>query len=475
MKEKIFYFQVVLLFIMPSLIYLINGKSLVFFEKENQFLLNDSSSIIQFFVYIISVILLILAYIIILKRNKKIFKDIKNLYYFIGIISIAFIVVIPFLSSDLFYYLGIGRLNSTYNQNPYYITITDYVTQNRIDFTQEKEDTMLIAGFLNSWSDTTVVYGPIWTIICSVFAKLSLGNVNLGILVFKIASIIVHLLNCCMIYKISKKRIFVLIYGLNPFILVEGIGNVHNDIYMVLFTLVSIYMLVKKNKILLSLLFLSFATNIKFVMILLLPLFIIFYLKNEKIKYRILGCIKYGLIFSFMFFIPYIFYMQDFSIFTCFLVQRDRYARSLYDYIYTLTQKNVITNFIKNLFLLVFIILYFIKCLKLLLKNNISFRLEMRNFLVIIFIFIFLLLTNFQAWYLCWLSIFIIWQKKNMIKFITIIQLTMLFSYGMFILIKWYNIADIAFFFTNIIGVLIAFWGYSFEVKRKLDCFKSNR
>ena len=33
-----------------------------------------------------------------------------------------------------------------------------------------------------------------------------------------------------LIYKITKKDLFVLLYGLNPFVLFEALVNVHNDI-----------------------------------------------------------------------------------------------------------------------------------------------------------------------------------------------------------------------------------------------------
>lgn len=41
--------------------------------------------------------------------------------------AIIFIAVIPFTCSDVFYYLGVGRLDSKYHQNPYYTTIKEFV------------------------------------------------------------------------------------------------------------------------------------------------------------------------------------------------------------------------------------------------------------------------------------------------------------------------------------------------------------
>ena len=51
------------------------------------------------------------------------------MFVWIIIISIVFIAVLPFMCSDVFYYLGIGRLAGTYGQNPYYVTINDFVEE----------------------------------------------------------------------------------------------------------------------------------------------------------------------------------------------------------------------------------------------------------------------------------------------------------------------------------------------------------
>lgn len=51
------------------------------------------------------------------------------MFLWIAIIALIFVAVLPFTCSDVFYYLGIGRINSTYHQNPYYITIKEFVEQ----------------------------------------------------------------------------------------------------------------------------------------------------------------------------------------------------------------------------------------------------------------------------------------------------------------------------------------------------------
>lgn len=236
-----------IIFAMPSLIYYIQNKTILNFEPYFKYLLTDSINRgSQTLAYIIILSMLTIAYLLILKNRKKLFHNAKKMFIFIVIIAIIFIAVVPFTCSDVFYYLGIGRLDGSYNQNPYYVTMKDFVESNN---NQEylEQDTVLQQGYVNDWADSTVVYGPVWTIICKMVATMSFGNIDIGLFIFKLVNVIIHLLNCYLIYKISKKKLFTLIYGINPFILIEGIACVHNDIFMILFILLSLYCLLKRK------------------------------------------------------------------------------------------------------------------------------------------------------------------------------------------------------------------------------------
>ena len=225
-----------ILYAIPSIIYYAINKTVLNFTEEFKFLLHNTNRTEQAIIYLIILIGLTILYFLIIKNREKIFKNVKRMYLFITVTAIMYVVVIPFMSSDVFYYLGIGRLNSKYHQNPYYTTIAEFV-ENEGNEELLQKDTVLQKGKQNVWSDTTVVYGPVWTFICSIFGTMSFGNVDIGLLLFKIMAVLLHILNCYLIYKITKKKIFVLIYCLNPFILLEGIASVHNDLYIITFVL----------------------------------------------------------------------------------------------------------------------------------------------------------------------------------------------------------------------------------------------
>ena len=162
---KILFIITSIMFAVPSIIYLMQNGTVLNFTKEFKFLLNDSDTLKQTAVYMLILISMTILYFLIIKRREKIFKNTKRMFIFIAIIAIIFIAVVPFTSSDVFYYVGIGRIDSTYSQNPYYTTIMDFVESgDNAKFLEN--DTVLLKGYRNFWTDTTVVYGPVWTLTC---------------------------------------------------------------------------------------------------------------------------------------------------------------------------------------------------------------------------------------------------------------------------------------------------------------------
>ena len=444
-----------ILFVLPSIIFLIKNKSVMCFTGDLEFcflLTNSISRKIQAAVYSVFLVIYIVLYYWILKKRNKLFKTEKSVYKLIFCIGFLFIFMLPFWCSDIFYYLGIGRLGGYYHQNPYYTDIRSFFDNNNIDLVK---DTLMQKGYMNYWSNTTVVYGPIWTIICSIVALLSFGSLDFGLLLFKIINLLIHMGNCYLLYKISKKKIFPLIYGLNPFILIEGIANVHNDMFVVFFMLLSIFFLVKKNNLLLSILPLALATDIKYFSILLLPVLVLYKYRDADIKTRIIKCIKYGCIYIVFVAIPYLIYIRDVNVFLGLVTQRERFSKGLYLTISMLVpDSGKLVYDLKNTALIVFAICYMINCITLLINKKIKFYKEMRSIYWFVVIFLFFLLTNFQPWYFMWLSVFMIWQKSIFMKLLIQMQILTLVANIVFLVGSESYTLGPAFFAIFVMGIV---------------------
>lgn len=421
-----------IIFAIPSIIYYLKNKTIFNFKSYYFFLSDAIRTDLQAIIYIIILSIITILYYLIIKNQDKIFKSIKEIIIYVGIAAIAFIIVIPFNCSDVFYYLGIGRLSNTYGQNPYYETITKYVNNNE---NQTQEDTVIMQANINDWANTTVVYGPIWTLICAGVSAISFGNIDLGLLLFKILNLIIHLANCYLIYTLSKNKKFTIIYGINPFMLLEGIMAVHNDIFVVFFILLGLYFLLNRKKILPAIAMLAIASAIKYFAVILLPMFILYYFKEEKISKRIMNCIKYGLIFLVIFFVPYLLYAQDFNVFSGLATQQGKLAKNFYIILKQYFEEgtpNIINNTNKIL-LIGFVIYYLYTCLKILFERNLEFKNIAKKYEVIITAFLFLLITNFQPWYIMWLFPLFMWQNTKNIKLIIQVSILSQFANAIFV------------------------------------------
>lgn len=469
----IIYIMLSIIFVIPSIIYFFQNKTVYEFNMWFKFFLNDTSKELQTVSYIAILIAIIFCYVMIIKNRNKIFKNIKSVLKYVAIIGFIYVLAIPFTSSDVFYYMGVGRIDSNYNQNPYYSTIKQYVDENQENLNELENDTVLMEGYLNNWADTTVVYGPVWQLVCKGVALLSFGNVDFGLLIFKLLALGIHLLNCWLIYKLTGKKIFAIIYGLNPFILLEGIMCVHNDLFVVMFTLFSLYFM-KKKKLWLSMIFLALATAIKYFSILLLPFIIIYYFRKERVSVRILNCIKYGLIFLVALVLPYLLYVQDLSILAGMATQQGKIANSIYllilEYFPTIP-----IGILSALLLGVFVIVYFFTCLIILFKKDLKFKELIKKYTVFLLVFIFGLITQFQPWYLMWVISIFMWQKPNTLRILIMMGIMAEFANLVFILNKEHYIYGISFIFILYLGILI----YSLIIekqssKRKIKCFEKN-
>ena len=443
-----------ILFVTPSVKYVLENKTVLNFNEYFRFTLDDTNRIEQSIIYLVILTILTIFYYFIVKNRGKLFKNNKQMYIYIAIISLIFVMVVPFLSSDVFYYLGIGRLDSAYGQNPYYVTIQEFV-ENEDNRKYLEQDTVLAKGYENDWGSTTVVYGPVWTLICKIVAGISFGNIDIALWVLKLLNMAIHLINCYLIYRLTGKKLFVLLYGLNPYMFIEGIANVHNDIYVVTCILASLYFLLKKKNIIVSILFLALATAIKYFAILLLPFIIIYYFRDKKPWERLKKCFLYGMLFIFIVAITYLLYLQDIQVLSGILTQQEKFTKNFYIILMEYFDiPNLVSN-VNRVFLISFIIIYFFTCLTLLYKKQIKFREEMRKTEYFLVAFLFLLITNFQPWYIMWLFPLMMWQKKKMLQFVVQIALISQFANSVFLINGegWRNGTPFTFFM--VLGICI--------------------
>lgn len=331
---------------------------------------------INLLIFLIFIIVLSITYLIISLNSKK-DNSIKKSFLFIIVISILSGIILPNNSTDVFYYMGVGRLDAKYD--------VDIYESNFKEEQQKHLDDEIVAK--SPEINHKFIYGVVWEKICKFVGSIPINSEFILLYIFKILNIIVHILNCYLIYKITKSKKLLYLYGLNPLVLFEGIINCHNDIYLILFMLVAVY-LKKKDKIELATLSIAFGTMIKYTPIIILPYILIDKKWKEKIKYLIY--------FALTFLLANLLLTGDITKILSVLVQTGKYSNSLY---LELILMNVPANIIqlsnlvgKIIFVIIFVIAVFNKkC-----KNS-------KTYLYLLMLFLLLAITNFKAWYIMWL------------------------------------------------------------------------
>ena len=330
---------------------------------------------INLLLFLIFIIILTIVYLIISLNAKK--DNIKKAFLFIILISVLSGIILPNNSTDVFYYMGVGRLDAKYN--------VDIYESNFNEKQKEHLDDEIVAK--SPEINHKFIYGVVWEKICKFVGSIPINSELILLYIFKILNIIVHILNCYLIYKITKNKKLLYLYGLNPLVLFEGIINCHNDIYLILFMLIAIY-LKNIDKIGLATLSIAIGSMIKYTPIIILPYILIDKKWKEKIKYLV------G--FALVFLIVNVLLTGDITKILSVLNQTGKYSNSLY---LELILMNVPPSIIKlsNLvgkiiFVIIFVIAVFNKKCK-----------NAQTYLYLLMLFLLLAITNFKAWYIMWL------------------------------------------------------------------------
>lgn len=406
-----------LAFICPSVVYILKGEKIIdlissftfFFTKPTLDITLEKVIGTIFFVGLFCAIAF--AYFNILKNYKNEFTTTKNVAIFIIVISLLFFIMLPLTSTDVFYYIGTGWSEAKYGVNPYYTTVNEIM--DNVDGAAQDDMLLKMKGI---WSGQTIVYGPVWPLVCRILSGLSMGNLLLALFIYKLFNLVLHLINTYLIYKITNKRsLFALMYGLNPLVLFDGLVNVHNEVLLIFLILFGLYFLIRKKNIFLTVVFFALATAVKYIAILLIPFLVLYYYRKEKPVKKILKSFLLAILFIAIVTLCYMIYMRKFDILKGVMIQQGKFANSI---LTALAIKDFYTALtVSVVFMIAFIIIYIATLIKILFtKKQYTFSGFIRIYNGLLVLFLFGVITNFQSWYILWILPTLIWDKSKNIK-----------------------------------------------------------
>lgn len=225
-------------------------------------------------IFISLIISLFAFYILFLWLSHKNLVSKKQIWFVIIFVCLILTFSYNAFSYDLFNYVFDAKIVTFYGQNPYEYKALDY-----------PGDPML--SFMH-WTHRTLPYGPTWLFLTVPLSYLGLQYLLPTLILFKILMSMAFLGTVYFIGKIlniilPKNNLFGLIlFALNPLVLIESLVSSHNDIVMVFFIISSFYFLITK-KYFKSILLFMLSIGVKYATVFLLPVFILFlYFKRKK-------------------------------------------------------------------------------------------------------------------------------------------------------------------------------------------------
>lgn len=218
---------------------------------------------------------LFICYFSFLFFTRKGFMNLRHTKFMIFLTFIILVFSYNAFSYDLFNYIFDAKIVTFYHLNPYFHKATDFPADPMLHFMR--------------WTHRYYPYGPSWLILTVPLSFIGLNFFLPTFFLFKLLMGASYLGSAYLIYKISEKifpteKIFnTVFWAFNPLVIIESLVSAHNDIPMMFFMLLSIYLYLVKGKKISSFLSFIFAAAIKYSSAVLFPLYFwVLYVKRKN-------------------------------------------------------------------------------------------------------------------------------------------------------------------------------------------------
>lgn len=152
------------------------------------------------------------------------------------IAGLIYVFTPAMLSHDILVYTSYSRLLANYHANPYFVPLSHFSHDPFVP--------------LNYWAGSVAAYGPLWLLLCGLLGFVA-GPQPVGyILAFRLFALVAHLVNTWLVGKTLRATggsqrtvtLGMLLYALNPLVLLESSLGGHNDVFMVTLLLAGLWL-----------------------------------------------------------------------------------------------------------------------------------------------------------------------------------------------------------------------------------------
>ncbi len=182
-----------------------------------------------------AIVAMYLAYGVVLKGSSRVRP--RWILAAILAVHVIFILSPPLALTDVFNYINYGRMEWVHHLNPY----------TTIPILEPHDDPSYA---LSNWHQLLSPYGPVFTMLTFVVVPL---GVAASFWVLKVVLAASSLLTLLLVYKsaqlLKRDPVWaVVLVGLNPIVLVWGLGGDHNDFLMMLCIVLAFYLLLRARE-----------------------------------------------------------------------------------------------------------------------------------------------------------------------------------------------------------------------------------
>jgi len=150
------------------------------------------------------------------------------------------------LSKDLFDYIGHGRVLAVHGANPFTTPASAFGPDR---FTEAM-----------GWPAATPLYGPAWASLCALLTLLGGGSFIGTAMIFKLFFLAAHMVNGVLVLSIVRRWQGIpgrphkpiraaAFYLWNPLVLMQTVGDAHNDVVVLSFLLIGIWLLQRQDEL----------------------------------------------------------------------------------------------------------------------------------------------------------------------------------------------------------------------------------
>ncbi len=185
---------------------------------------------------IAAMVLMFLSYAVAMRAARYLSR--RAVLVSIAALNALVLVAPPLLSTDLFSYIAYGRMGGTYGINPY------LYGPNFISF----DPLYHLVGL--QWTHTPTAYGPLFTALSYPLAGLNIATnvfAYKGIAALSLLAMVVLVWHAAQLRGIDPVKAVALV-GLNPVIVIYGVGGGHNDLLMLALLVAGIYVLLRQRE-----------------------------------------------------------------------------------------------------------------------------------------------------------------------------------------------------------------------------------